>query len=289
MGSKENILYTSVNIIGGLGNHLFQISMLLHYIKKSTNKRKIVFKDEVNLDNKFGLIRKTYWHSLFKNQFHILDENEYNMIPFNILWEQGNHEYQYLPYEYDKNIFFKGYYQSFLYIDDDIRQDISNYIYSNKELVKKAENVYNKIKLIFQCLDSEMVSIHFRRTDYILEPDWICNLAEDFNYYKDALNTVNKKFLVIFSDDIEWCKNYMDKNFNEYKNIYYVQENDVAIEFLLMSMFQHNIIANSTFSLWASFISPYENKIIIAPKNWYAKNGAKSWQELYHKYITHII
>jgi len=163
------------------------------------------------------------------------------------------------------------------------------YIYSNKEIVGKVEKIYNNIKKNFECYDSEMVSLHFRRTDYIYEEDWICNLAEDFNYYKDALNIVNKKYLVIFSDDIEWCKTYMNNNFNEYKNIYFVQENDVAIEFLLMSMFQHNIIANSTFSIWASFISKKNNKIIIAPKNWYSKNGSKKWQEIYHKYITHII
>lgn len=57
-----------------------------------------------------------------------------------------------------------------------------------------------------------------------------------------------------------------------------------------MTMIKHNVIANSTFSLWALFVSSYTNKIIIAPQKWYAEHGgAKEWREVYHKYITNII
>jgi len=107
MNSEQNILYTSVNIMGGLGNQLFQIAMILSYIKLSKHKRKLIFKDEEELENKFGLIRKTFWHSLFKNQFEILDKNIYESVPFNIYWEQEHHIFNYLPYEFERNIFFK--------------------------------------------------------------------------------------------------------------------------------------------------------------------------------------
>jgi hypothetical protein len=108
----------------------------------------------------------------------------------------------------------------------------------------------------------------------------------------------NKKNVVIFSDDIEWCIN----NFNVYANkeglynVYFIsdkifKENELYIktdiEFILMSMFKNNIIANSYFSLWASFISYYKTKIIIAPKRWYSCDGYKEYDEVYHKYITH--
>jgi hypothetical protein len=281
--------FVSINIMGGLGNQLFQIAMMLYYLKHSKVNRKLVFKNDLILDNKFGLVRKTFWHSLFKHQFLVLDEDFFEMIPYNLYWEHGNHIFNHLPLEFDRNIFFKGYFQSFLYIDDNIRNKMKDYIYSNKDLVSIAKNKYNEIKNLFNYEDDDIISVHFRRTDYIYEENWICNLAENFSYYKDALEIANKKNLIIFSDDIKWCKEYMNKNIYNYDNIYFVEENDVAIEFLLMSMIKHNIIANSTFSLWASFISQQENKIIIAPKNWYDINGAKEWNEIYHKYITHLI
>ena len=71
--------------------------------------------------------------------------------------------------------------------------------------------------------------------------------------------------------------------------MYFVEINNVEIEFLLMTLFKHNIIANSTFSLWASYISPYQDKLVIAPKQWYANNVSIDYNELYHNYITHII
>jgi len=39
-----------------------------------------------------------------------------------------------------------------------------------------------------------------------------------------------------------------------------------GVRLILMSMFKHNIISSSLESLWASYISYYENKIVIAPK-----------------------
>ena len=62
--------YASIDIIGGLGNQLFMIGMLLSYIKKS--KKKLVFKQQDRLYDKFNLPRKTFWNSLFKNQFEVL-------------------------------------------------------------------------------------------------------------------------------------------------------------------------------------------------------------------------
>jgi hypothetical protein len=146
--------------------------------------------------------------------------------------------------------------------------------------------------------DNDMVSLHIRRGDYLSLSNYNYNL--EMNYYKDALHIANKKNVVVFSDDIEWCIN----NFNDYVNregtynVYFVsnkiyKENEVLIkddiELILMSMFQNNIIANSCFSLWASFISFYKNKIVVAPKRWYSCDGCKEYDEVYHKHITHYI
>jgi hypothetical protein len=75
---------------------------------------------------------------------------------------------------------------------------------------------------------------------------------------------MDKKFL-IFSDDIQWCK----QNFPEMKNFVYIEGQKDYEDFLLMSLCNHNIICNSSFSWWAAWINQNSNKIVIAPKKWF--------------------
>lgn len=279
-------MYVSADIIGGLGNHLFIIAMLVSYVKKT--KKTLIFKNEKNLWNNFGLPRKTFWDTLFKGQFDIIEEDKFNLIKFNTYMEEKPYMYKELL-ETDNNIFFKGYYQSFKGINDDIRDKMIGYVYSNEDLMTTAYNLYNDIIKIFgNITDDEMVSVHLRRTDYLLTKEYHINL--DDNYYKKALDIVKRKNIVVFSDDIEWCKNTINKTWYDYDNIYFVDINNVEVEFILMSLFQHNIIANSTYSLWASFISTYQKpKIVVAPKKWLYENIGYNIDEIFHKYITHII
>lgn len=283
------MLYSSIDIIGGLGNHLFQIAFLIFFNRKSKEERSIVFKYEENLHNSHNLPRKTFWNTLFKNQFNVLNASELSKIQIDTFFkEQENHSYtNNLPYDSNKNIHFQGYFQSFSYIDDEVRNIMQNIVFSNKELLQITERMYDNIKSHMNTNDDDIVSIHFRRTDYVYLSEYHCVLAKE--YYKQALERANKKNLIIFSDDIEWCKQNINKDFFSYEQVYFVENNTVEIDFLLMTKIKHNIIANSTFSLWASFLSDYENKIIIAPKIWYGINGPKNHQEIYHKYITYII
>ena len=280
--------YTSIEIVGGLGNQLFQIAMILYFIQKSLQKghqRRLVFKYEENLENAFNLPRKTFWNTLLKDQFDVLQPSDFQKIEptFEICKQIDHYKYQELPYDTTNNILFKGYFQSFNFVTDDIRQQMIKHLYSNQENLANAKELYNEIKKTMSAEDDDMVSLHIRRTDYIYSSSYHNNL--DFSYYRKALEIADKPYIVVFSDDIRWCKD----NMRDYKTIYFVDTNKVELDFLLMSMFKHNIIANSTFSLWASFISQHEDKMIIAPKIWSGPSGPKEWDEIYHKYITHII
>jgi hypothetical protein len=279
--------YMSAEIMGGLGNHLFQIAAALAYHKKLVEKKTIVFRNDTQLHNTHNLPRKTFWDTLFKDQFTVLDPEEYNSLFRIHIREQDNHKYTEPFVAYPHNFKLNGYFQSFNYISDDIRQQMINYLNSNKELVTEVKNKYDDIKAILSSTDDDMVSVHIRRTDFIYLQTF--NYILDFDYYKQALDIVNKKKLAIFSDDIEWCKQNVTQTLYAFEAIYFVDINNVEKEFLLMSMFKHNIIANSTYSIWASFVSQHDDKIVVAPKNWYGPTGPKEWDEIYHKYITHII
>jgi hypothetical protein len=284
------MLYTSIELLGGIGNQLFQIAVILHFVKHAKNNYKLVFLNTYELSNKFGLSRKTLWNTLLKDQFTILNEKEFNDIKFQeIIRQKDHHKFQELPYHADKNLLFNDYYQSFLYVDDSLRKHLQECIYYNKEIVEFTTNYYNKIKAFFgeNTQNDDMISMHIRRTDYVYDSHYHNILP--ISYYQKALNIGNKNKVVIFSDDIEWCSHILPNVFKDAYNLYFVNINNADIEFLLMSMFKNNIIANSTFSLWASFLSPCENKLIIAPAKWYSYAGPKNWSEIYHKYITNII
>ena len=290
--------FVSITIQGGLGNQLFQIATAYSYSIR--NKKKLIFKYNQNYPNNFNLTRKGYWDNLFSKNLKTIDKNTFDDIQFINYYEKYNCLYKEIPY-IEKNILLNGYYQSFKYFDnDDTRNFLRHLVYSSKNLMYLSYNYYNKIKLYFtklnnlECNDDDLVSIHIRRTDFILTKKNYHNVL-DIDYYIKALDITKKKNVVIFSDDIEWCKININNNIIKNKNLYYIDMNIVEIEFILMSLIKNNIIANSTFSLMASYISYYEDKkIIIAPKKWLSdaqikeNNGIVS-DEFYHKDITHII
>ncbi len=122
-------------------------------------------------------------------------------------------------------------------------------------------------------------SVHIRRGDYVGNA-FYAQLTMD--YYKKTIHyikqyTATEKFL-IFSDDIAWCKaNFSGDEFE-------FSENKKDIEDLfLMAECDHNIIANSSFSWWASYLNQNPHKIVIAPNknNWFAPDSAFILDDLY--------
>jgi hypothetical protein len=120
--------------------------------------------------------------------------------------------------------------------------------------------------------NSESVSVHIRRWDYLqwnnIHYHGVCSLE----YYQQAIHHIqwsisNPRFF-FFSDDIQWVKENI-KTGNQ--DDVYVDHNtgDQSREDMrLMSLCKHNIIANSSFSWWGAWLNTNNKTIIIAPKNW---------------------
>lgn len=118
------------------------------------------------------------------------------------------------------------------------------------------------------------VSIHVRRGDYVNNPmanrtHGLCSI----DYYKSAIKYIADRVCAphffVFSDDINWVK----ANLNAVYPCRYIDHNrnrEGYNDMRLMSLCKHHIISNSTFSWWGAWLNAQDDKIVIAPKRWFA-------------------
>ena len=241
--------YITIKIQGDIGEQLYQISYIINFMRKSKSskiRRQLVFlNDDDNED--------TYWNTLFKGLFTFIDKEKYDSLNFTKLNINIDIEKSMTILD---NIAFEGCLKSFEYIDKSLYTKMLNIVYNNEDVMYPAYYKYRDILDNFsdKTLDDEMVSLHISKKDLI-----------DVGFYRKSLETMNKNNVVIFTNDIDWfSKNVLDKiNIDSKYNIYYVNENDKSIEFVLMSMFKNHIIEETSHSLWSSYISYYNNKIVL--------------------------
>jgi hypothetical protein len=117
----------------------------------------------------------------------------------------------------------------------------------------------------------EFVSIHVRRTDYLALSDIHLNLG--ISYYEEAISNFSKEksIFLIFSDDVEYIQT--EPLFQNLVNKYIITNQDDEYCFWLMSACDHHIIANSSYSWWASYINSNPNKLVVCPSKWFGPNG----------------
>ena len=119
------------------------------------------------------------------------------------------------------------------------------------------------------------VSLHVRRGDYASDPairaaHGLCSPE----YYQKAVEFVADQTVIgpriyIFSDDPDWAEQNLSFPFET--TIIRGNSSETAFEDLrLMSACDHHIIANSSFSWWGAWLNPSPDKIVVAPKRWFA-------------------
>lgn len=167
-----------------------------------------------------------------------------------------------------QNSHLEGYWQSEKYFSE-IKNTIQKAFSLRQPLGQQASNLANQIKNRVST-----VSLHIRRSDYatnqklkgIIQP-------LPLDYYYKAIELIAKKVsdphFFIFSDDIKWVKENLMVN---YPITYASGDNNIQDheEIILMGMCSHNIIANSSFSWWGAWLNKNTNKVVIAPKSWFA-------------------
>lgn len=251
------ITFNKIGISGNLGSQIQQYASLFS-IAKETNKKIVFSKSSQNFG--FGL----KFSKILDIDIEIVEDSFVsNFIPLNpkdILFDRSVFDL-----DEKKNYNVTNLMHSYQYWYPKYEKDIINFAW-NKELFKTAVNLKEQLLP----LNKELVSLHVRRGDYLLpEHHHFCILDND--YYGNALESyiseIEKYHFVIFSNDITWCK----ENLIEGDMVTFIEPNSDYVDMILMSLCDHNIIANSSFSWWSAFMNKNPNKKIIAPYN-YIKN-----------------
>jgi hypothetical protein len=164
----------------------------------------------------------------------------------------------------NENWDFSGWFHSYHYWHE-YRNDLLKIFKFKDEINKIAQN---NISIIKQDSSLPIVSMHIRRCDYLQ----VSSLNLNPYYYESAINIlldkINNFKVLVFSDDIEWCKQNISGN-----NIYYSDNNTNYVDMCMMSLCDHNIIANSTFSWWGAYLNQNSNKIIICPEDYIGESS----------------
>lgn len=253
-----------IRLNGGLGNQLFQYSLgcalkekygvQIKYDESLVKKDKLrecgieYFVDDYEKTTKLENIIWKVMSKLSKGKgFGICTEKEY------FLHEEILPQYRFL----------NGYWQNTKYFED-IRPRLIEQITYRGELNEKQIDIIESMQKV------NSVAVHIRRGDYLKLSEVYA--VAGLEYYSKAMEYFNNQdancVFYMFSDDISWCK----ENFGERNNIIYIDQkisNSPYIDFELMRYCRNYIIANSTFSWWASWLSKTETQTMIAPSKWF--------------------
>lgn len=245
------VAYDLIGNNGRLGNQLFQISSTIGIALKNNTK--------------FCFNKAPIFDYLPNLKNYIIGNIDFNP---KYIYKETDFTYEDVSLPANEDIILNGYFQSIHYFN--IYKEIVDY-YLTFENPLFSEN-FNKFNGINTC------SVHVRRGDYVLisktnplNPHPLVSKE----YYLKAMETIKADKYLFFSDDIAWCK----ENFKDDKYVFIEKQNDSLandiFELQLMSTCKNNIIANSSFSWWGAYLNLNENKIVIAPKQWFSENYIK--------------
>ena len=257
-----------IELMGGLGNQLFQIFCGISY----SLDNKIPFKILKNKNDKVSpldniSLRPTYFDNFLINISKFTCDN----VNLPLLKEPGHFIYKKIPL-IEKDFKLHGYFQNISYFNnnyDNICKFINIDYFKNNIKLKYNNYFQNKLP----------ISLHFRIGDYIKNTSFhpILNInyyIESVKYLNSKLNNINENYyLLIFGEEInnKEINENIEKIKLEFPNLeiviceYNIEDWE---QMILMSLCCHNIIANSSFSWWGAYFNNNSEKIVCYPSIW---------------------
>lgn len=248
----------SVGRYGRMANGMFQIAGILGIAKR--NNLEPVFPLWINHDHRdrFGSKEDDELWKYFEHQLP--------SIPDDIVWQPekpiqwGYHNVQLGAGNWNLS----GHFQSTRYFD----------------------NCMDTVQHFFRMKDegpvNEYVAIHVRLTDYDqgTNKGWHPRLT--MNYYAPAMSLFPDTKFLVFSDDIDTCKQMFGSA------VEYSEGNDYIQDFKLMKRCKSFIIGNSSYSAMAAILGEHPEKRVVAPRPWFGEAAGINGNDIYNSDWTVI-
>jgi len=246
----------SVELIGGLGNQMFQIAACIAYATNHRLEYHIPLKTQNSHSPEpyFTTLQNPAWDESKEPVYYDEPHFHYQEIPV-------------IPFDPKKqNIILRGYFQSYKYFEG---YNLGR-LFFNDLTKKKIGLPIKKIKT---------VAVHVRKGDYELYPTKHPIISVD--YISDALNYFKVKDTDIdvsfFSDNPEWCGQFAHLRKLSCNVIF---EYDPVKSIIDLMRHHHFILSNSTFGYWAVIMNKWLYKdmfsepVIIYPAKWFGSDYA---------------
>lgn len=158
------------------------------------------------------------------------------------------------------------------------REEICGKFTFKEPLSPAAERVRQEIAA---CPDS--VTVHIRRGDYVN-----IGVAMNADYFAAAMEKmaeqVKAPVFYCFSEDTEWVREYLSGLPYEIRIPEYESSQKGIEDFRLLQAGKHQIISNSSYSWWAAYLNPNNQKNVIMPCRedtvWNREFGVEGWIKL---------
>lgn len=271
---------------GGLGNQMFQYALAIILAQKNNTNVLLdnSFFDQTekrlgHTPRKFELAVFSKSHSfastadlLFFKQLSVFNKIKRELgLNYPKMYREPSFHFDEKVLTIRTPVYLRGFFQSYQYFVgyENLIQEL--YVFPLDSLDEKNKKVMTTIK------SCNAIAIHIRRGDYVNDAttqQYHGNCSLD--YYTKALSLLIEKrddfTLFFFSDDSEWVKEqFRDLPYSKQFIDHNTGEHSWK-DMFLMSICQHNIIANSSFSWWAAWLNIHPDKKVIAPKKWFAKS-----------------
>jgi hypothetical protein len=233
----------SCNLKGGLGNYMFQVAATISYAIEYGVRPVFNFQSAQQVHENINSYKDNLFRKITNSKFRI-----------DGVYREPHFHYNKIPLS-KGNIVLDGYFQSEKYFNN--HSEVIRIIFSEDPETKKY--IDNKYSHLFE---ESTCSVHIRRTNYLNLQAF--HPTQTMCYYNKAIAMTGKKKFIVFSDDIEWCRDNLHAD-----NIHFMEGESDYIDLFLMSRCSNHIIANSSFSWWGAWLNKDEKKRVIAPKHWF--------------------
>ena len=251
------LCFPRIGDYGYLGNAMFQYAVLLGVADKKGY--------EICYDSKRKGSMVTL-HDVFKlTKFKEMPHHE-QVHKIKRIWQEPFFNFGEEVFSVDEDTGLNGYFQSekyFKHVEDVVRSEFK----FSKKIISECQTKIKQGK----SGDKTLIGLHVRLGDYqALEHVYVPLLKTP--YYSTAIEYMNnnidgEKIFVIFSDGMDVCKSVFRG-----EQFAFAEGGTPEQDMCLLSMCDHNIMCNSSFSWWASWLNTNENKKVIAPSNWFVPN-----------------